>query len=242
MKGNPELITITDYQKTCFRYHFSSKYIQQKDVLEIGMGYKGLGLTYLSNSAKSVVGTDYDKLSVDIANRTHIKDNISIKHLDANGIFPFDDESFDVVLALETIYYFNEIIHFLTECSRILKPGGTLIISQHNKEFPGQSNFNKHYTCKKLIYILEEKQFKTKVYGAFSFYYEQWIKIIVLVLKMAKKIIGVNWYYIVKTPLTKEIVNKYCSMIKSHPLLTNADCKRYRYLYIVAKANKFHKK
>lgn len=47
--------------------------------------------------------------------------------------FPYDDDSFDVVLACEVIEHFvADPMHCLLECRRVLRPGGTLILTTPN--------------------------------------------------------------------------------------------------------------
>lgn len=41
---------------------------------------------------------------------------------------PFDDESFDFVFSVFVIEHSTDPSKFLNECSRILKPGGSLVI------------------------------------------------------------------------------------------------------------------
>jgi SAM-dependent methyltransferase len=56
-----------------------------------------------------------------------------------NGL-PFEDESFDTLLFLETIGYTKNINNLLSECYRVLKPGGSLF-TKH----PGCINIKKDY-------------------------------------------------------------------------------------------------
>ena len=48
------------------RYHFARMFVEGKDVLDIGCG-SGLGLPYLSEIAKHVVGGDIDKKNIAFA-------------------------------------------------------------------------------------------------------------------------------------------------------------------------------
>jgi predicted SAM-dependent methyltransferase len=45
---------------------------------------------------------------------------------DLNEDWPFDDESFDELLAMHVIEHLQDGVHFLNECWRLLKPGGTI--------------------------------------------------------------------------------------------------------------------
>jgi ubiquinone/menaquinone biosynthesis C-methylase UbiE len=48
--------------------------------------------------------------------------------IEVPNTFPFDDESFDVVFSVFVIEHSTDPSKFLNECSRILKPGGSLVI------------------------------------------------------------------------------------------------------------------
>ena len=51
---------------------------------------------------------------------------------DLNGPFPYDSEEFDYVACLEGIEHTEDYHHVLRECGRVLRPGGTLLISTPN--------------------------------------------------------------------------------------------------------------
>jgi len=54
--------------------------------------------------------------------------NIETRVCDAEKL-PFDDNSFDTVVAAECIYYLNNCKRFIAEAYRVLRPGGHLLIS-----------------------------------------------------------------------------------------------------------------
>ena len=45
---------------------------------------------------------------------------------------PFPDDKFDLVTAVETLYYWPDLVKDMQEILRVLKPGGTLIIIAEN--------------------------------------------------------------------------------------------------------------
>jgi 2-polyprenyl-3-methyl-5-hydroxy-6-metoxy-1,4-benzoquinol methylase len=235
MKNNPELIRHSDYQKTCFRYRFCKKYIKDKDVLEIGSGYKGIGLSYLSRDAKSLTGTDYNKEAIESTMGGLSEEGLSIVYLDANKDLPFSDDLFDVVIALEIIYYLNDLSEFISECSRILKPEGVLIISQHNKEYSNQRGLRGHHEAKEIINILNRNKFTSKIYGAFTSFYEKLITVSETILGVLKKITSVDLLIRNKVSLNEVLVKKYCWMIESKIIKTKKAIQNYRYIYIVSK-------
>lgn len=52
--------------------------------------------------------------------------------IDLNGHWPFDDESFDHVVAIEGIEHLENPWHFVREAKRVLKDGGSLVITTPN--------------------------------------------------------------------------------------------------------------
>ncbi len=57
---------------------------------------------------------------------------VCFKVADLNGVFPYPDESFDVVCAVEIIEHLENPRHFLRECRRTLKPGGVVVVTTPN--------------------------------------------------------------------------------------------------------------
>ena len=98
------------------RYAFAVALCAGKDVLEVACG-AGLGLGALAKVAGKVVGGDIDESLVALA-RAHYagRPKIEIHRLDAHQL-PFPDQSFDVVLLFEAIYYLASPEKFLAEAS-----------------------------------------------------------------------------------------------------------------------------
>ena len=113
-----------------YRYRFAKNFVNNKNVLDIacGEGYGSAGL--LLSGAKKIVGVDIDKSTCSHAARRY---QLNIINGDATNI-PIQSKSFDIVISFETIEHLNNPSTFLSECSRLLKPQGILIISTPNKE------------------------------------------------------------------------------------------------------------
>lgn len=60
---------------------------------------------------------------------TDIKGDGNVIEIDANGPLPFADHSFDGLIALNMLYILRDPYAVLCEFRRIVKPGGTLILS-----------------------------------------------------------------------------------------------------------------
>lgn len=118
------------------RYQFAGDFSDGKDVLEVACG-TGIGLGYLAARARSVLAGDIDNPNLSIARKTYEGDaNVIIREMLAEQL-PVPDESCDVVILFEAIYYLNSVISFLKEAHRVLRPGGVLVISSVNNEWDG---------------------------------------------------------------------------------------------------------
>jgi ubiquinone/menaquinone biosynthesis C-methylase UbiE len=120
-------------QRMVTRYRFARDYCRGKDVLEVACG-SGQGLGTLAESARKVVGGDYMENLLRRA-QSHYGTRMPLLRLDAQTL-PFRRETFDVVILYEAIYYLEEPSRFVSECKRILRPGGYVLICQPNKSLP----------------------------------------------------------------------------------------------------------
>lgn len=143
------------------RYRFASEFCKDKDVLEVACG-GGIGLGYLAKIAKKVIGGDIDENNLKFA-REHYKHrpNIELKILDARQL-PFENDSFDVVILYEAIYYLIDPEKFISEAKRVLRNGGVLLICTANKDWSG---FNpslysyKYFSAPELFDLLKTNGF-----------------------------------------------------------------------------------
>jgi ubiquinone/menaquinone biosynthesis C-methylase UbiE len=101
-----------------------------KNILELGCGpgkYVGL----LANIGFTVVGVD--PLSFPSWDELKKKENIKLLPDIYAEKLPFDDGSFDAVVCLSALLYFENPIKGLLEMRRVLKPGGLLILRTVNR-------------------------------------------------------------------------------------------------------------
>ena len=123
------------------RYAFATKYIQGKIVLDIacGTGY-GSRILKTQGNAQKVIGIDISPEAVAFARSRYKLDSIEFMIGSITDI-SLQSDSFDVVVSFETIEHVNEQKKALLELIRVLKNGGTLIISTPNRKLssPGKS-------------------------------------------------------------------------------------------------------
>lgn len=127
-------------------------------ILDIGCG-GGKTINELAHTAKSarVFGIDYSPDCVEMSsslNADLIKDG-RVKILQATvSALPFDNDSFDLVTAVETYYFWPDLVNDLKEIRRVLKPGGTILLinevykhekfAARNEELSREGNFPYH--------------------------------------------------------------------------------------------------
>lgn len=151
------------------RYKFATEFCHGKDILEVACG-AGQGLGYLKKVARRVIGGDIDNKNLELATRYyHERNDIEIKKIDAHQL-PFGDQSIDVVILYEAIYYLLEPEKFIAECRRVLRKSGTLLISTANREW---SDFNpspfsiRYFSATELIELLKRHRFDVEILGGF---------------------------------------------------------------------------
>ena len=150
-----------------FRYRMAAELGHGGTVLEVGCG-SGMGLPYLQARARMVVGGDYTMALLKEARR-HLPD-AHIVRMDAQRL-PFRDRSFDAVLMLEMIYYVADQEAAFSECRRVLKPGGKLMVCLPNRDRPdfNPSPYSTRYpNVSEIATLFTRVGFDVRVYGGFG--------------------------------------------------------------------------
>ena len=152
-------------ERLCNRYYWAGKYCHNKDVLEVACG-TGQGLGYLSKIAKSLNAGDYSKKILKIA-KEHYSNRIALKQFDAQNL-PYKDNSMDVVILFEAIYYLPSTEKFVSECRRVLRDEGKVLITTANKDLydfnPSPYSY-KYYGVVELKELFTKQGFTVKFYG-----------------------------------------------------------------------------
>ena len=100
-----------------------------KEVLEAGCG-EGYGADLLATTAARVLALDYDAATV-----AHVGNRYpAVEVIAANlASLPLTDASVDVVINFQVIEHLWDQTQFITECLRVLRPGGLLLVSTPNR-------------------------------------------------------------------------------------------------------------
>lgn len=103
------------------------------NILEIGMG-NGLFIKDIVAVDDSInyTGCDFSETMVEEASKLNFhllaEGRVRLHLTDAENL-PFEDEVFDKVLSINTIYFWEDHAAVLAEIRRVLKPGGKLLIA-----------------------------------------------------------------------------------------------------------------
>jgi ubiquinone/menaquinone biosynthesis C-methylase UbiE len=122
--------------------------IDPKDhILDIGCG-GGVNIARMLKRASlgRVCGLDYSEVSVEKTerlNRKAVREGRSEIRLGSVSENPWPDNTFDIVTAFETVYFWPDFVNDMTEVRRVLKPGGLFFVcNEMNKpdgrEAPGR--------------------------------------------------------------------------------------------------------
>lgn len=101
-------------------------------VLDIGCGDGDL-LIRLRDKYREVWGIDIAKPRIDrIQKKLGSESGIHVKVEDANERLNFQNSSFDTIIAVAVLEHLFDPYHFMRECHRLLRKGGTLIVEVPN--------------------------------------------------------------------------------------------------------------
>lgn len=102
-----------------------------KHILEIGCG-SGRNCVALARAGATVTGVDVSDIQIEFAHQLAAAEGITIdfRCSDAADLSFLADASQDRVLAVYLFPYIEDAPALLTECARVLRPGGQIVISQ----------------------------------------------------------------------------------------------------------------
>ena len=100
-----------------------------RDVLEAGCG-EGYGADLIAATARTVTAVDYDAATVAHVRARYPRVGVLAANL---ASLPMPDSALDVVVNFQVIEHLWDQPQFITECLRVLRPGGSLLISTPNR-------------------------------------------------------------------------------------------------------------
>lgn len=107
-------------------YHHLVNAVNLRDlkVLEVGSG-RGGGSYYMKSylGPETMVGLDFSEKAVTFCNKSYFVEGLSFVTGDAEFL-PFGDNSFDVVVNVESSHCYGSMDGFLMQVKRVLRPGG----------------------------------------------------------------------------------------------------------------------
>ena len=119
------------------RYAWAVSMAHSTRALEIACG-SGYGAKALSQVAQSVTAIDIAADAVRAAAQHYSAPNISYAQASASAL-PFRSQSFDLITAFEVIEHLEDWPNLIQEAARVLKAGGTLLVSTPNKSYYAES-------------------------------------------------------------------------------------------------------
>lgn len=108
-------------------------------LLEVGCG-NGTRLSKIAALGWYVEGQEVDPVSANVASRKGMK--IHVGYLDKLGL---KDESFDAIVMNHVIEHVHDPVEHLSECRRLLKPNGTIIVVTPNSRSLGHRLFKSNW-------------------------------------------------------------------------------------------------
>ena len=140
-KNNQKIVLEKEDEKNRYSiqlYHHTaiSINIKGKNILEVGCG-RGGGLSYINRylSPNELTGVDLNKKAIQFCKKIYKKKNSKFLQANAQNL-PFSNNSFEVVINVESSHRYPQVELFIYEVYRVLKPGGTFLFTDfgQNKE------------------------------------------------------------------------------------------------------------
>lgn len=118
-------------------------------VLDVACGTGDLSIELASNAKAKVIGTDFCRPMLTLANEKTARISLPVPYLEADAMqLSFADESFDAVTIAFGLRNLSNFRDGLAELRRILKPGGRLVVLEFSSPLvPGfRTLFNLYFT------------------------------------------------------------------------------------------------
>lgn len=162
-------VTKEQVQRLCNRYYWAGEYCREEDVLEVACG-TGVGAGYLQSICKNYYAGDYSYSILKIT-KDHYRERIYFQQFDAQAL-PYKDCSLDIIIIFEALYYIPVPEKFLSECKRVLRSGGKILLTSANKDLydfsPSLYSF-KYYGIVELNELFNSYGFNCEFFGGTPF-------------------------------------------------------------------------
>ena len=117
------------FQRHVIAYDYVVRFVRGARVLDAGCG-EGYGTDRLTSVASHVTGVDLEEPVIRRAAARYPRARFDTANLVS---LPYEDAAFDAVVSLQVIEHLHSPQEFLSECARVLVPGGLLVISTPNR-------------------------------------------------------------------------------------------------------------
>lgn len=97
-------------------------------ILEVGCGWGELAAWIAQDTGAEMIATDLSPRMVELARARGLDARVA----DVQAL-PFDDESFDAVVAAWMLYHVPDLERGLAELARVLRPGGALFVATNSR-------------------------------------------------------------------------------------------------------------
>ena len=105
--------------------------VSNKAVLDVGCGMGGAAITLVrDHAAQPVIGIDLDAgllaRAAELIDQAGLQDQIELRRVEP-GPLPFADAQFDLVYLTAVSCHIEDLVPFLVEIRRVIRPGGNLV-------------------------------------------------------------------------------------------------------------------
>jgi len=136
-----------DYDTLCsnlYRHLFNKVNLTGANALEVGCGRGGGCELMLQFAPQTVTGLDFSAQVIKFCNQNYRYPNLKFVAGNAESL-PFDDNSFDIIVNVESSHCYGNRGNFFKEVARTLKPGGHFLYADfmgriHYPKRPAQIN------------------------------------------------------------------------------------------------------
>jgi len=146
---------------------------ENANVLEIGPG-NGKHVSTILNTSKNLqyagVEISAEMYNESIDNNTdHIESDQASFRLYDGVVLPYDDENFDIILTVNTIYFWENPEDFLEEIKRVVSRHGIICVTFLHEETTQSQDFLgpsfQHFSYNKFLDLVHKCDLKTRSYS-----------------------------------------------------------------------------